>query len=187
MKRPRRYLRSRIQWGFAGVWSEGPVAKYPTGGVRNRRSAHPWPGSVLGARHSVGHRLVDDRLRARHADCVGPALAFRQSRVSSPLEECATFSSPIARDPAGREKNDAMVTPHTEPVQPTAGPTLDVGRLLNVVAESVEEIERGRRLPDTVVSALRESGVHRLAVPRARWNRGPGDGGDGRVRATGGS
>ena len=59
-----------------------------------------------------------------------------------------------------------MVTPHTETVQPPAGPTLDVGRLLNVVAESVEEIERARRLPDIVVSALRESGVHRLAVPR---------------------
>jgi len=38
--------------------------------------------------------------------------------------------------------------------------------LLTVVSASVEEIERTRRLPDVVVSALRESGVHRLAVPR---------------------
>ena len=38
--------------------------------------------------------------------------------------------------------------------------------LLSVVAEAVEEIEQRRRLPDRVVSALRESGVHRLAMPR---------------------
>ena len=38
--------------------------------------------------------------------------------------------------------------------------------LLAVVADAVEEIERGRRLPDGVVAALRESGIHRLAVPR---------------------
>ena len=37
--------------------------------------------------------------------------------------------------------------------------------LLEVVAGAVEEIERGRRLPDRVVSALRDSGIHRLAVP----------------------
>ena len=38
--------------------------------------------------------------------------------------------------------------------------------LLEVVAGAVEEIERGRRLPDRVVSALRDSGIHRLAIPR---------------------
>ncbi len=41
-----------------------------------------------------------------------------------------------------------------------------VDALLAVVAGAVEEIERGRRLPEGVVTALRESGIHRLAVPR---------------------
>jgi indole-3-acetate monooxygenase len=45
-------------------------------------------------------------------------------------------------------------------------PPGDVERVVAVVAAAAEEIERGRRLPDGVVSALRESGIHRLAMPR---------------------
>jgi alkylation response protein AidB-like acyl-CoA dehydrogenase len=41
-----------------------------------------------------------------------------------------------------------------------------VNDLLDVVAGAVAEIERSRRLPERVVSALRDSGIHRLAMPR---------------------
>ena len=44
--------------------------------------------------------------------------------------------------------------------------TPSMEHLLSVVAGAVEEIERSRRLPERVVSALRESGIHRLAIPR---------------------
>ena len=80
-----------------------------------------------------------------------------------------------------------MVTLHAETVQPTAGPTLDVGRLLNVVAESVEEIERSRRLPDSVVSALARVG--RCTDSPCHASSGgieaPVSDVDGRVRAAG--
>ena len=54
-----------------------------------------------------------------------------------------------------------MATPTTEDIQ---SPTVD--DLLAVVAGAVEEIEGSRRLPDRVVAALRDSGIHRLALPR---------------------
>jgi alkylation response protein AidB-like acyl-CoA dehydrogenase len=41
-----------------------------------------------------------------------------------------------------------------------------VERLLPIVAEAVEEIEGTSRLPDRVVQALHDSGIHRVAVPR---------------------
>ncbi len=54
-----------------------------------------------------------------------------------------------------------MATPTTEDIP---SPALD--ELLDVVAGAVEEIERSRRLPDRVVSALRDSGINRMALPR---------------------
>ena len=42
----------------------------------------------------------------------------------------------------------------------------DLGDVLSLVAQMVDDIERNGRLPDALVSALTESGVHRLAVPR---------------------
>jgi indole-3-acetate monooxygenase len=54
-----------------------------------------------------------------------------------------------------------MATSTTADMQ---SPTVD--HLLEVVAGAVEEIERSRRLPDRVVSAFRDSGIHRLALPR---------------------
>ena len=54
-----------------------------------------------------------------------------------------------------------MAVPTTDDVQ---SPTID--ELLDVVAGAVEEIERDRRLPDRVVSALRDSGINRMALPR---------------------
>jgi indole-3-acetate monooxygenase len=63
----------------------------------------------------------------------------------------------------GTEQGDtsAMATSTTEDMQ---SPT--VNDLLAVVAGAVEEIERSRRLPESVVTALRDSGIHRLAIPR---------------------
>jgi alkylation response protein AidB-like acyl-CoA dehydrogenase len=58
----------------------------------------------------------------------------------------------------------ATTTRHTFQPEGTRSPTLN--GLLDVVAGAVEEIERSRRLPDRVVSALRDAGIHRLAVPR---------------------
>jgi indole-3-acetate monooxygenase len=57
----------------------------------------------------------------------------------------------------------ALSTTPTDTARGTLSPTLDP--LLDVVAGAVEEIERSRRLPDRVVAALRQSGIHRLAVP----------------------
>ena len=43
--------------------------------------------------------------------------------------------------------------------------TVDVVAVQHVVADHVEEIERGRRLPDAVVDILRQAGVNRMAIP----------------------
>src|SRR4051812_9001905 len=42
----------------------------------------------------------------------------------------------------------------------------DLEHVLSVVARVADDIERAGRLPDAVVSALAESRIHRLAVPR---------------------
>lgn len=41
-----------------------------------------------------------------------------------------------------------------------------IERLIPVVADAVEEIEEGLRLPDRIVQAMHDSGINRMAVPR---------------------
>src|SRR5690349_17444307 len=50
-------------------------------------------------------------------------------------------------------------------VPDTASTKRAVDGILELIRGSADEIERGRRLPDTVVAAMRDTGLNRLLIP----------------------